>query len=63
MQREKVITYMPTHHWKNEDAQENFTMEILCFWCTCSVRDVRCERIFVCRNDASSSLLHILSVD
>lgn len=40
-QTEKVITYMPTHDWENEVTKETLTMEILCFWGTCSVRDVK----------------------
>lgn len=47
----------------NEVAKEPFTMEILCCRCTCSVRDMKLERISIYRNDASSSLLHILSED
>lgn len=42
VQTEKVMTYMPTHNWENEVTEETLTMEILCFWCTCSVRDMKC---------------------
>lgn len=38
VQTEKVITYMPTLNWENEVTKETLTMEILCFWGTCSVR-------------------------
>ena len=41
VQTEKVITYMPTHDWENEVTKETLTMEILCFWGTCSVRDMK----------------------